>query len=155
MRVDVLVGMHVLMRMDGSVGVCVNVRVGTVSDGATQTPRGVGETEAEEQPSGHVAADALDPFEVEHTDADGDAHEAEDRRAKDVSDAAEEGDDDGAFRRPASRFGHGNERDVVIGSEEGVADADSGGGCGEDPEVLIHGSHCGRARRLGKRRVGL
>ncbi len=98
--------------------------MGAIAIGLVETPGQVGETEADQQPAGNVAAEALDALDAGDCPAGGDADRAERHRAGDVADAAGGGDPQRAPQRPAARLAHGDERHVVIRPEDRMEDAD-------------------------------
>jgi hypothetical protein len=106
----------------------MQVFVRAVANGPADAPDEVGQAESDEEPGGPVGPLALDVLEPLDADAEGDADETEHDGGHHVAQAADQGDGDGLAQRPAAGAGHGDERQVVIGADDGVDEADGDGG---------------------------
>ena len=73
--------------------------------------------------------------------------EAENDRAQDMTEPAEEGNEEGFRERPAPRPGHDDEREVMIGSDEGMDESYGRRRPRQDPDVEVHGSFIPQSRR--------
>ena len=116
----------------------VDVHVRLFPQGPVHAPYEVGQAKTDEEPGRQAPSKGLHPLEFRHRDAQADAQEAEDDRAQDVSQSAEERDDKGFRKGPSPRPGHNNEREVVVGPDDGVDEADRGRRPGQNPNLVRH-----------------
>ncbi|MCK7541357.1 MAG: hypothetical protein MZV63_65955 [Marinilabiliales bacterium] len=123
---------------DAVVQMIVEVRmgVGLAPPGAAHAPDEIGEAEADEEPGRDRAPGRLDAFELGHGDAQGDADEAEDDRAEDVPQAGQEGDAQGLPQGPFAGPADDDERQVVVGADDGVDEAEPGRRAGQHPDLV-------------------
>jgi len=102
----------------------VDVHVRLFPQGPVHAPYEVGQAKTDEEPGRQAPSKGLHPLEFRHRDAQADAQEAEDDRAQDVSQSAEERDDKGFRKGPSPRPGHDDERKVMVGADDGVDETD-------------------------------
>jgi len=101
----------------------MDVRVRPVPQGPVQPPDKVGQPETDEKPGRQAPPEGLHPLKLRHCNAQADAQEAEEDRAQNMSQPAEERDDEGSRKRPSPRPGHDDEWKVVVGADDGVDEA--------------------------------
>ncbi len=138
-RMGVLAEVVVPVAVDGAVrvrraGGCAEC----CAESAADAPGEVGEAEAQEQPAGELAARGFPPGDVGEGPAQGQAEGAEQHGSRDVAEAADQGDGQGAAAGPAAAPGKGDEGQVVVRPEEGVDHADRDRGRCQQRQLAAH-----------------
>ena len=138
MEVGVLFRVMVMMLVLFSVRVEMDVPMRPVSDGTAQAPQEIGEPEADEQPGGQASPGSFDVLQPEHGHSQGDPQESQGYGAQDMTQAAEEGHEQGFGQAPPPGAADHDEGKIVIRPHQGVDEPDAGGGAGYHQDLMAH-----------------
>jgi hypothetical protein len=147
-QVLVLRVMTVRVPVTGSVRVDVLVGMLATAPGLLEPPGHVDEAEGDQRPGREVAAHALEPLQAVQRRADRDADQADEDRPEHVADAAASGHEHRLAARPVARRRHRHERQVMVGAEHGVDEADRNGGQHQQAKFHVHAFSCRCALRV-------
>ena len=116
-----------MIAVDGAVGVDVKMMMAPIPQAPGQPPEEIAQSEEDEQPGGHAAADALENLQLGHAQPEQDADGADQDGAADVAQAAEGRNGQSLRHGPFPGLGQDDKRKVMIGAGRGVKNAESGG----------------------------